>query len=263
MNPGGLSEPQLETLRDLRACWGTGRFVLIGAQALGCFLHLGWRETQDIDVTVMTSVSEYPAGLDALPGWSRDPAISHRWHSRSGVGVDVVPTGIDGHSTDALVWPGEDRTLSRVGLRLAHDHAVEVMMSADLAVMVASLPSLCVLKMIAYLDRPHERQRDLIDLAQVLRIYPQEVARRFEDERVFQHDLDYDQAGPFLLGWEIGALGLDAEEMRSVDEFLSRVDNDELVAGRMARELGLTVQRSAVRRLVAALRLGLRSFRDG
>lgn len=259
MNPGGLSEPQLETLRDLAACWGTGRFVLIGAQALGCFLELGWRETQDIDVTVMTSVSEYPAGLEVVPGWTRDSTIRHRWNSRSGVRVDVLPTGTDGHATRALEWPGEDRILSRVGMRLAVDYAAEVPMAPDLSVMVASLPTICVLKMIAYLDRPHERQRDLVDLARVLAVYPRETERRFESDEVFRLGLDFDQSGPFVLGCEIRSLGLTAEEKRPVEDFLALVEDDELVAGQMARELGHSVQRSSIRRRVAALRLGLAS----
>jgi len=259
VNPGELSEPQLETLRDLAACWGTGRFVLIGAQALGCFLELDWRETQDIDVTVMTSVSEYPAGLEALPGWARDSTIRQRWNSRSGVRVDVLPTGADGHATGDLEWPGEDRALSRLGMRLAVDHAVEVPMAFDLSVMVASLPTLCILKMIAFLDRPHERQRDLVDLARVLAIYPRETARRFEHEEVFRLGLDYDQSGAFVLGCEIRSLGLNADEERSVAEFLALIEDDELVAGQMARELGHSVQRSWIRRLVAALRLGMES----
>lgn len=256
MRQYGLTVEQVETLRDLARCWGREGFVLIGARAIGCFVPLSWRETEDLDVTVMTSLADYPAGLDDLPEWRQDPVITQRWYSRSGVRVDVLPAGKDGRDAGALEWPGEDRIVSRVGLRLASDHAAELPFDHGLVVRVAPVPVVGVLKMISYLDRPHERQRDLSDLAHVLTEYP-ESDRRFELEGVFEHGLDYDQAGPFILGQEIRALGLHGSERDLVDRFLAFVENDETVTARMAREAGRTWSQQDVRRLIEALRLGL------
>ncbi len=256
MRRHGLADEQLETLRDLVGCWGIGGFVLIGARALSCFVPLTWSQTEDLDVSVMVSMEEYPAGLDDLPGWRTDGAITQRWYSRSGVRVDVLPSGRDGRAEDAFQWPGEDRTFSRVGLRLASDFAIEVGFDDELSVHVAPVSVVCVLKMIAYLDRPQERSRDLLDIAHLLADYP-DLERRFELEGVYERGLDYDQAGPFTLGQEIQALGLSATEHDSVDRFLVCVETDEVVASRMAQEAGTGRSRVDMLRLVQALRLGL------
>ncbi len=256
MRRHGLADEQLETLRGLVACWGNGGFVLIGARALSCFVPLTWRQTEDLDVAVMMSLEEYPAGLEHLPGWRQDGVITQRWYSSSGVRVDVLPAGEDGRAEDDFQWPDEDRTLSRVGLRLASDFAIEVRFNDDLSVKVASVPAICVLKMIAYLDRPEERKRDLLDIAHLLTDYP-DLEHRFELEGVFEHGLDYDQAGPFTLGQEIQAMGLSATERDRVDRFLTCVETDEAVARRMAQEAGMGGSRADILRLVQALRSGL------
>ena len=256
MREYGLADEHLETLRGLVGCWGIGGFVLIGARALSCFVPLTWRQTEDLDVAVMMSRKEYPAGLDHLPGWRQDGVITQRWYSSSGVRVDVLPAGEDGRSEAPLKWPGEDQTLSRVGLRLASDFAIEVRFDDDLSVRVASVPAICVLKMIAYLDRPEERRRDLLDIAHLLTDYP-DLEHRFELEGVFEQGLDYDQAGPFTLGHEIQAMGLSATERDPVDRFLACVETDEAVAIRMAQEAGAGGSSAAIFRLVQAFRSGL------
>jgi predicted nucleotidyltransferase len=257
MREHGIGEEQIQTLRDLVSCWGSDVFVLIGARALGCFLPLTWRRTEDLDVTVTMTLEEYPAGLDDLPGWRQDSVITQRWYSSSGVRVDVIPAGRDGRSVDPLQWPGEDRVLSRVGLRLAIDFSTEVRFDEGFSVKVASVPAICVLKMIAYLDRPEERRRDLLDIAHLLIDYP-DVTRRFELDEVFEHGLDYDQAGPFALGREIQAMDLSPSEREAVDQFLARLETGEEVATRMAREVGSGAGADHILRLVRALRLGLR-----
>ena len=45
-----LTEEQVQALRELIGLWKPEGFVLIGASALGCFLELRWRKTQDLDL---------------------------------------------------------------------------------------------------------------------------------------------------------------------------------------------------------------------
>ncbi len=255
MRAHGLDATQLDTLHELVDCWGKDRFALIGARALGCFLPLDWRLTEDLDVTVLTSLEDYPDGLDRRDGWNQDTRIAQRWHSPSGVRVDVLPVGPDGAPTEPLHWPGEDRILSTVGLRLVDVHSVEILPRDDLTIRVAPVPVITVLKTISFLDRPDERLRDLQDLARVLIGYP-ELEERFPDI-VIERGLDYDQSGPFILGREIACLDLEPVEQDHLERFLTLVEDTDAIAGRIASEIDRDLDH--VRRLLDALSLGLRS----
>lgn len=102
---------------------------------------------------------------------------------------------------------------------------------------MASLPSLVVLKMASYLDRPQERDSDLADIAHILSGFlPADDERRWSDE-VVNLGLEYDDVSPFVLGKRIGALA-DEAEGALVRKFLSAIDDPDdplATAGRMVR----------------------------
>jgi predicted nucleotidyltransferase len=75
--------------------------------------------------------------------------------------------------------------------------------------------------MIAYIENPHRRQKDLIDLKSLLQIYEMSSDRIFGQD-VFAAGLeDIEYAGPFLLGIDLGALA-DVDDTPCVHSFLSR-----------------------------------------
>ncbi len=256
MRSYGLNAAQVDTLGELVDCWGKDRFALIGARGLGCFLPLDWRLTEDLDVTVLASLQDYSAQLNRRDSWKQDARITQRWYSPSNVRVDVLPVGADGAPSASLRWPGEDRILSTVGLRLVDAHAVEILPRDDLTIRVAPVSVITVLKMISYLDRPGQRLRDLQDLAHILTDYPEPEAR-FADI-VIDRGLGYDQSGPFILGREIADLDLAPIERDHLDRFVALVGNDDVVAGRIATAIGhRDVEQT--RRLAEALRIGIGS----
>jgi predicted nucleotidyltransferase len=140
--------------------------VLVGAVALGNHLPLQ-RTTADIDLALLVSPADIVPLLTTL-GWRRDEHMRQRWYGPAHFRADIIP------ATRELVATGtvqidEGATMSLVGFDLAFEHAV----AADLpgtsaSVRVASLPAILVLKMVAWLDRPSERTKDLGDIAAVL-----------------------------------------------------------------------------------------------
>ena len=84
---------------------------------------------------------------------------------------------------------------------------------------VPSLAAIAVLKIVAYLDRPHERERDLADLAHILDAYVSgDDERLFGDEVPADLELLYRPA--FLLGADLASL-VNAQEHAVVTRFVS------------------------------------------
>jgi len=260
-----LTEEQVQALRALIGLWGQEAFVLIGASALGCFLELRWRKTQDLDVAVLIPLEDYPAGLETLPGWQPDSRLEHRWHAPGNVAVDFIPIG-DGVTDDTeIVWPKSGFRMSIVGLRLAFDKARPLELASDACIGVAPPVAIAILKMVAYLDRPHEREKDLEDLTHLLEEYlPADDDRRFSSD-VVDLQMEYEEVGAYHLGRDIAEIA-GAQEFEAVSKFVSRtLDEDDSAAtlARMARAGPLSWQDSPDVLLgrIKALERGLRSER--
>ncbi len=227
-----FSVGQVEALRHLSQFWAAEQFVLIGASALGCFLDMRWRGTADLDLTLAISLEEY---LDQtlVPGWRRDQGMEHRWYSPAGVIVDIIPAGPELLRQGEVQWPRTGHRMSLTGLRLAFGKRLPVPVAPDLTVMVAPIPVLTVLKIVAYHDRPAERERDLPDLAYILMDYDPED--RFSDE-VFELGLSYEEAGPFLLARQISGMVNDIERVE-VERFVKEASDEDDPSGVQAKLL--------------------------
>lgn len=211
-----FSARQLRALHQLTEMWGADRIVLIGASALGCFLEMRWRQTGDLDLAVAVSLEEY---LEATlpPGWTRHASLEQRWSSPQGALVDIIPAGPELLRQGQVIWPRTSHRMTLLGLGLAFEHAERIALSKELALRVAPVPVLVILKIIAYQDRPEERERDLEDLAYILSDF--EPEDRFSDE-VLDLKLTYEEAGPFLLGRQVAAIAGPAERDK-VGRFLA------------------------------------------
>lgn len=88
---------------------------------------------------------------------------------------------------------------------------------------LAALAVLTVSKMVAWLDRPHERTKDLGDLALILdQALDGDDDRRWDAEHpVFQSGLDHEDQGAFFIGLEVARIAEGAHRAW-VDGFLAR-----------------------------------------
>lgn len=201
-----LSPAQVSALRTLVRIWSTERFVLIGASALACFTDMRWRETHDLDLVLAVTLDRYPAGLEAQPGWSRHSTIEQRWVAPGGVYFDVIPAGDSQADTPVLRWPGSGFQMNLAGIRLAFELSVPIEAAPGLTIRVAPLDVLALLKMVSYLDRPHDRERDLSDIAHIMDDYVTDADERRYGDEVLDLGLSYDEISPFLLGRRLAGI---------------------------------------------------------
>jgi len=188
--------------------------MIIGAAAR--LLLLDWRHrlpvrrtTKDWDLAVrMESWNQYDQLRHRLTEtkapFSRTSA-EHRLQHRSGALIDLLPFGAIEAPEGAIQWPESRAVMSVIGFREAEEHATSVELVPGLGVKVVTIPTLVMLKLIAYSDR---RRSD--DLADVLFILEQYSHHELED-RIFEEladqlargDLAFEQAGAFLLGRDV------------------------------------------------------------
>ena len=114
--------------------------------------------------------------------------------------------------------------MSLIGLRLAFADASPVELLPGTSVRVASLRSLVVLKIGAYLDRPWERDSDLADIAHILcEFVAPDAEERWGDE-IVNAGMDFEDVSPFVIGKQLGRL-VDAAEQRLVEKFVVALDD--------------------------------------
>jgi len=253
-----FSARQLDVLRQLSQLWTPERFVLIGAAALGCFLEMRWRGTADLDLTLAISLDEF---LDErlVPGWGRDRWMEHRWYAPGGEIVDIIPAGPELLRAGEVQWPRTGHRMSLVGIRLAFERGVPVSVAPDLIVKVAPVPVLTVLKIVAYEERPAERERDLADLAYIFTEY--EPEERFADD-VITLGMSYEEIGPFLLARTIASMVNDAERAH-VNRFVRKASDEDDPSGTHAKLLasGPPSWRREPDELMRCMRAFTRGFR--
>lgn len=180
------------------------RLVLIGAGAIGCSLEMTWRSTQDLDPLLASNAE---AVVDQLPdlGLRQDPKLEHRWIAQNGVALDILPASEREISQGKLTWPTSGNEMSLVGMDLALQHTFRVPLGDKLALDVASVPALAVLKMAAWLDSGSARTRDLSDLGYLMADYlAADAMRRWDDAQLTS--AEFDEQSALALGLDVGSI---------------------------------------------------------
>jgi len=216
-----LTPGQIDALRQLESAHPGTPPVLIGASALGAWVDMRWRRTEDLDVTVAVSAESLDDSPLLALGWSRDAREDQRWHA-PGATVDIVPCGAAAIAARELVWPRTRARMSLVGFR----HLPGTAQCRDvggLSVRLGPAHVLLLLKVVAYLDRPWERRHDLQDIAWLLDEFVGATdARRFERfDELIAEGIAYEQAGAYMLGRELGAI-VDEVERGLLDLFVRK-----------------------------------------
>lgn len=227
--------------------------MVIGAVALNHHVPLE-RSTADVDFVIVAEAEDIAVLLRSLH-WEPDLQQEHRWRDRQRNAVDVLPANAEVIAAGKVTLEREERVLSTIGFDLALEHASPVAIpGTDRVVDVASLAAIVVLKMVAWLDRPHERQRDLKDLGRVF-----ETALDDWDDRRWQvplADLEHEVQAAFFVGQQVrGIVG--ASHRVEVETFLQRVATDTWLDILGAGGLVCTDPELVAQRRLAAFRDGL------
>jgi len=135
------------------------------------------RATQDIDLAVLVSsddnykiLKEY---LIEKENFLADRNILYRLIFNNQIIVDLLPFGgIENNENTVTLKGGKEIiTMSTFGFKEVHISAAEVTVDEDLKLTVTTFPGLCILKLIAYSDRPDDRARDISDINFIIEKY--------------------------------------------------------------------------------------------
>jgi predicted nucleotidyltransferase len=217
-----LRPTQLEDLAQLHgvAEQFAADVAIIGAAALLCFVDIG-RFTRDIDLVVALDLEDFTAFADELRthGWTQEARSEHRWRGPSGSIIDLLPAGPGLRQAKRIIWPDSEFEMSLVGFEHVFTLALPFSFAEGVQYRVAPPPVIALLKIIAFMDDPHGRKKDLLDLTELFGRYEAASDRIFSDE-VFAAELeDIDHANAFLLGMDVGTIATD-EEVGILSAFL-------------------------------------------
>jgi predicted nucleotidyltransferase len=128
---------------------------------------------------------------------------------------------------DRIIWRETGWEMSALGFEEAFQSARPKTIAPGLSVSVVSIPALIILKITAYLNRPQERVRDMVDLVYCLAEYERSGDQRFEliGEEVHGQPLFFEEAGAFLVGEQVARLAKPKARSR-VDLFLEQLTDE-------------------------------------
>ena len=238
--------------------------VVIGAIAYRAWMHNEQRTTEDVDAVVALDLSELPRLTDRLTawGWRQDQRHEHRWYSSGRARFDLLPVGERTRREKQIAWPRAEITMSLVGYDHVFAGAIARELAPGLRVKIVPPVVLALLKIVAYLDDPYRRQKDLGDLAGLMHAYEEDGERRFSDE-VLDAGVDYTEAGAYLLGRDLAGLCSAEDEREAIDRFLQRfADPDDSIhaAATWLAEQEEDNRARQFSREIAALRRGFREI---
>lgn len=251
-----LTANQIAAVRDVEATWPNATPTLIGAAALGFHLDMSWRTTSDIDLIVALDFDVFPNDLLARDGWTRHAKKSQTFFSPLNCQVDLVPVGPDAIREGVFAWPDDGFEMSVVGLDLAFTHRLERQVLGGSSVFVAPAFVVSFLKMVSYLDRPNDRERDLNDIAHLMEGYiGEDDERRWSDE--LSADVDFDFVSAFFLGRDVGGALADASQWAKVDTFMSGACDEESITHAKLAEFCSAPSRGLLQGRLQQLQAGL------
>jgi len=179
MNLNNIREGELketfDALEEAFAATGTDYYI-IGALARDVWYSRGsktFRQTKDVDFAVLVgSNDDYNAVKQYLKenkNFVDSKENAFVMHTASGVQVDILPFG-EIEIDDAVNFAGAGLTSIKVnGFREVYDSGTaEIKMKTGHNFKIATLPSIVLLKLIAYDDRPERRSKDPRDIANII-----------------------------------------------------------------------------------------------
>jgi len=196
---------------------------IVGAQARDLLLQYIYdlpvhRATNDIDFGIIVeSWNKFTKLRDNLivdKKFQPHRTMRQRLVHESGLLIDLVPFGDLEEVSGQISWPPDfSIVMSTVGFREAYDHSIEVRITDDLIVRVASLPGLALMKIVAWDDRRFER--DAQDLGYIMRHYldagnqDRVYSEQGDCFDLLNEEFDYEKASARILGRDIGWLVTD------------------------------------------------------
>ena len=225
-----LSKAEIDDLRDLNELCEHMNADLVIVGAIAYQIHFTDEElkTGDIDFAIALDLVDFAklqAALSAM-GWAQDSQREERWRSKRGALLDLIPAGKTLRESKQFTWPKSEFTMSLQGFDHAFSEAEIVAVSDDLALPVISPVVLMLLKIIAFMDDPQRRRKDLFHIRALLSRYQADSDRVFTDA-IIVAELEYSLASAFLLGIDLRKL-CTGEETEVVRRFVALVEDEDM-----------------------------------
>ncbi len=169
-------------------------FLLIGASArdivLDSIYELGVsRMTEDVDFAVyVPEWGSYEEVLQKLTSSSifQSTKVPHKLLFKNRYEVDIVPFGEIQNKEGHYTWPPDHlQAMNVAGLMEVSKHSIEVKIE-ETGFRVASIPGICIMKILAWSDRGYRDNRDGRDLGFILSNY---IELKYEDLYTLHVDL--------------------------------------------------------------------------
>ncbi len=223
-----LSEAQLAALSELNDICRDRHTeaVIIGAVAFQAFYPNRDRYTRDIDLAVALDFEDFNLMQAELSkkGWKQEKRREHRWLSPAGAVLDIIPAGVQLRRAGQITWPASDMVMSLVGFEHVFKSAIDMpALGTDSRVIPPVV--LALLKIVAFMDDPQGRVKDLTDLRELLTLYEADTDRIFSDEVFFAELADVNLASAFLLGLDLKLLVSERERL-VVEQFLRLISDE-------------------------------------
>ncbi|ALJ04492.1 hypothetical protein APS56_04760 [Pseudalgibacter alginicilyticus] len=184
-------------------------YYLIGASAVALELLKGGikpsRGTKDIDFAIMiSSIQEFEAVVEALLkyGFNKVEAPWTLYNDRLNIAIDLLPFGeIEEKFTIQFNERYTDLHVLGFSEVLQESGTVQI---EEKSLKIPSLPGMVVLKLIAWSDRPEDRDNDLYDILRIIEHYFDlnfdEIVEHHNDTFPEEDDLDQFKIAARVLG---------------------------------------------------------------
>ena len=214
-------------------------YYLIGASAIALeLLKKGikpMRGTKDIDFALMiSSIKQYETIVEELRkhGFEKVNAPWTLYNSNYNVVIDLLPFGeIEENFTDN--FNKRQTALHVLGFNEVLGNP-ETVMIGEKSVQIPSLPGMVILKLIAWSDRPEERDNDLYDILRIIEYYFElnydEIVEHHNDTFPEEDDLDQFKIAARVLGRDASQflnISADVNEriIKTINENVGNVEN--------------------------------------
>jgi predicted nucleotidyltransferase len=214
-----FAEPWLKELLEVVAVYfrqTNTDFYVIGAVArdivLGGIHHRRpHRLTRDLDIAIMVPdwniFEQIATDLCAMADFKKDGKQKQRFFYKDGFILDIVPFGEIAQYDKTIYWPPEATVaMSVIGYREVAKRALSVTIDEKYTLLVASLPGIFILKLIAWKDRHLSNTKDAEDITLLIDEYHDiNMERATEEHADIYEEKDFTtfSAGATLLARDI------------------------------------------------------------
>jgi predicted nucleotidyltransferase len=188
------------------------------------------RPTRDVNAIIAAETwaefAELKRRLTAA--WFREGQEPHRLYLGNAE-IDLIPYSPALAPGERLQWPGTGQVMSTLGTSEALEHAQFEPIEDGLVLRMVPVSGCVLLKMIAYSDRPAERERDLTDVIHCFERCEADGDRRFDvatGRSVDEIPIQYEEAGAYLLGSEVASIARPAS-LQVVRRILASVTDED------------------------------------